>query len=464
MQGARRYRFFSAGLSLSARLLVLTIFFVMLAEVMIYAPSIATFRIRWLEDKIASARLASLALEATPDQMVSEALRGQLLAQAGAYAIVLNMPDMRRLLAQDSLPNIDLEVRLGEGNIVTMIWGALDAMLTGSERVLRVVGPSPQEPGIEVEVLIDEAPLRAAMFVYSRNILALSIVISVFTGALVYLTLHALIVRPMRRITEGVMQFARNPEDVTAGVRPSKRQDEIGVAQSVLAEMQNDLRATLWQKEHLAALGSAVTKINHDLRGILSSAVLLSDRLATVEDPDVRKIARPLLQAIDRAVNLCTQTLNFARDGGPQLQRSKFALESLVGEVGEDLVTLSPGASPLRNDVDPAQEVEADRDQLFRVLSNLARNAIEAGAGSVRITADNGRDSTVIMVSDDGPGLAPKARKSLFQPFAGSAKAGGTGLGLVIARDVMRAHGGDIELVTSGKGGTTFRLSLPTTH
>ncbi|MEE8275790.1 MAG: HAMP domain-containing sensor histidine kinase [Alphaproteobacteria bacterium] len=464
MSGARKHAFVPAGLGLSARLLVLTIFFVMLAEVLIYAPSIATFRINWLEERVAAAHLAILALEATPDQMVSETLRGQLLTHAGVHAIVLQKQTMRLLLAEEKLPTIDLEVRLGESAPALTIWDALVVLLGGGERVLRVLGPSPKEPGVEVEVVIDEAPLRAAMIVYSRNILVLSIIISVFTAALVYLALHGLMVRPMRRITEGVAQFARNPEDATAGVRPSGRHDEIGVAQTVLARMQDDLRGALRQKEHLAALGSAVTKINHDLRGILSTAVLLSDRLAAVEDPEVRRIAGPLLQAIDRAINLCTQTLSYARDAGPELHRSRFALGALVNEVGADLTAICPGASPLRNEVDPAHEVEADREQLYRVLANLARNAVEAGAETVSVTADNGLGKTEIVVSDNGPGLAPKARESLFRPFAGSAKAGGTGLGLVIARDVMRAHGGDIELVATGAEGTTFRLSLPTPH
>ena len=64
-------------------------------------------------------------------------------------------------------------------------------------------------------------------------------------------------------------------------------------------------------------------------------------------------------------------------------------------------------------------------------------------------------------MADDGPGIAVRARDDLFQPFAGSARDGGTGLGLVIARDVMRAHGGEITLVQSGNEGTTFRLELP---
>ena len=443
------------------RLLVLTIFFVMVAEVLIYVPSIANFRQGWLEDRIAAAHLAILALEATPDQIVSERLKGQLLDHAGAHAIVMHQPGMRLLLASDSLPAMDLEEHLGEGTVPMLVWEAFAALAVGGDRVLRVLGPSPKESNVTIEVLIDEAPLRAAMLEYSRNILVLSVIISMFTAALVYVAIHRLLVRPMRRITEGVTQFAQNPEDLSAGVPPSRRTDEIGAAQTVLTKMQDDLRAALRQKEHLAALGSAVAKINHDLRGILSTAVLLSDRLATIDDPTVKRIAAPLIQSIDRAIALCTQTLNFAREEGPQLHRSQFPLSGLVREVGEDLSAVRPGPCPVRSEVQDELKIDADRDQLYRVFANLARNAVEAGADAIRVRASNGQGAVSIDIIDNGRGLPRRAQDSLFEAFAGSARQGGTGLGLAIARDVMRAHGGAIVLVSTSERGTQFRLTLP---
>jgi signal transduction histidine kinase len=95
------------------------------------------------------------------------------------------------------------------------------------------------------------------------------------------------------------------------------------------------------------------------------------------------------------------------------------------------------------------------------VLNNLGRNARQAGAGSVRVGARLVGGRILIDIADDGPGLSDKARDRLFEPFAGSARDGGTGLGLIIARDIMRAHGGDIELVETGASGTTFRMLLP---
>ena len=457
--------------SLSARLLLLTIFFVMLAEVLIYAPSVSNFRISWLNDRLASADLAILALEAAPEGQLSLDLKSELLGRVDAFAVVLTRPDRRLLLYTQPPPPVEITIDLRESSLISEIGAAFTAMARGGDGVMRVIGPSPQNPSMIIEVILNEAQLRAEMFNYSQNILLLSIIISLITAALLYLALQWLMVRPMRRITEGVTEFSRDPQNAAAGVKPSSRDDEIGVAQSVLVEMQKDLRASLKQQERLAALGSAVSKINHDLRGILSTAVLMSDRLSTLDSPEVKRISAPLIQSIDRAINLCTQTLNFVSDEGPELHRGRFRLTELVDEVAADLSVLEDGQAAV-NSVAPAFAnkiptevvVEADRDQLYRVFANLTRNASQVGAHAIAIKLAAGMTDDkllVIDISDDGPGMVKSAREGLFKAFAGSARKGGTGLGLVIVCDVMRAHGGDVELLFSGDAGTTFRLTLP---
>jgi signal transduction histidine kinase len=457
--------------SLSARLLLLTIFFVMLAEVLIYAPSVSNFRLTWLNDRLASADLAILALEAAPDENLSADLKSELLGRVDAFAIVLTRPDRRLLLYTQPPPPVEITVDLRQNSLMSGIGDAFATLTRRGDGVMRVLGESPQNPSMVVEVVLNEAQLRAEMFGYSRNILLLSIVISVFTATLLYLALQWLMVRPMRRITEGITEFSRDPQNAAAGVKPSIRDDEIGVAQSVLVEMQDDLRASLKQQERLAALGSAVSKINHDLRGILSTAVLMSDRLSALDSPEVKRISGPLIQSIDRAINLCTRTLNFVRDEGPELHQSRFRLTELIDEVAADLLVLGEGqaavngtVTALANQVPNEIIVEADRDQLYRVFANLTRNASQVGAHAIQIElAPDQSDSKylVIDVSDDGPGLVKSARDGLFKAFAGSARKGGTGLGLVIVRDVMRAHGGEIELLSSDDSGTVFRLMLP---
>ena len=453
--------------SLSARLLVLTIFFVMLSEVLIYAPSIGRYRLVYLQDRIGAAHLAILALEATSDKMISDELEQELLTHVRAHGVVLQKPRAKVLMLSAKMPpKIDASFELSQGTFFGLIGQAFITLLQDQNRVLRVRGMSPKDDDVIVEVVLDEWPMRMEMLDYSRRILALSIVISLMTAALVYLSLQLLMVWPMRRITASMVAFREEPENPARVIAPSARSDEVGVAQRELGAMQVGLRAALKQKEKLATLGEAVTKINHDLRNILSTARLVSDRLSRSDDPEVKRATPTLLKAIDRAVTLCTQTLNFTR-AEPEINRSRFDLAGLVDDIrGSVMPATEGGAVVLENEVAGDIELYADRDQLFRVLVNLGKNAVEAGAakitiGTVTEEVGEGNGRTVIEVADDGPGIAEAAREKLFRPFVGSQRPGGTGLGLAIAREIMEAHGGDIELVETGPAGTVFRLNLP---
>ena len=446
---------------LSARLLLLTIAFVMLSEIFIYAPSVGRFRLVYLKERVAAAHLASLALEVPPDNLVSASLREQLLDHAGSFGIVLRRPASKALmLSSDMPPRIDATFDLREERFFPLIGQAFVTLAGDGKRFLRIIGTSPKDTSVVVETVISETPMRDAMLDYSGRILALSIMISLMTASLVYLSLHWLFVRPMRGITASMVSFRNDPEDGRRMMVPGGRRDEIGVAQRELADMQRDLRAALQQKARLAALGFAVTKINHDLRNILSTAKLVSDHMGESDDPKVRRVAPTLLGAIDRAVKLCSETLGFSRDGLPPPELSRFQLRDLVVELGAEPWEALAAGAVLDNQVGDNYEVSADRSQLFRVLSNLLRNSLEAGAKTVTVSAHMAGGFVEIRVADDGPGLPKKVRENLFQPFAGSGRVGGTGLGLPIARDLMRGHGGDIRLGEAASG-AVFILSLP---
>ena len=449
--------------SLSARVLLLTIFFVMLGEVLIYAPSAGRFRYEYLRDRLATAHVAVLALLATPDYMVSDSLQAELLQHAGAYIVGLKRPDGVKLMmrAKNGVPPIAASFNLGQSDFFGLIGDAFATIAHPGNRILRVVGPSPKIPQATVEIVIDEAPMRSALIDYSERVLALSIVISLLTASLVYFSLQLLMIRPMRRLTESMVVFRSDPENASFAGRPSRRSDEIGVAERELVQMQAGLRAALRQKTRLAALGGAVTKINHDLRNILSTARLVSDRLLASDDPTVRRNSRALLAAIDRAVELCSATLNFTREGPPILERTSFALAELIEEVALALPAPAEGEPPLRNEVPATLTVEADRGQLFRIFANLTQNAVQSGATRIEVAAQRAGDQVIVEVSDNGPGLAPRARDNLFQPFAGSARPGGSGLGLAIVRELVRAHGGNIRLLRSTAEGTAFAVELP---
>src|SRR5215471_13946363 len=445
--------------SLSARLLILTVFFVMLSEVLIFVPSVARFRMTYFENRLAAGHIATLALEASPSGNLDRELTDRLLAQVGAQTIALDRGDGSVLrLSSVHPPPPDFTIDLTHPDILLAIRGSFRTLLGNGNRVLRVLGPSTTDGVQTVEVLLDEAPLRAEMWDFGIRILELSIVISLITAALVYLALQWLLVRPMRRITSNMMNFREDPEDGSRVIAASSRHDEIGVAERELAVLQKTVRQALGQRARLAALGTAVTKINHDLRNILATARLVTDGLTASAAPEVRRVAPRLLDAIDRAIALCTKTLDFSREGTPPLAPSRFALAPLIDEIG-------PGLAVSEHDLAidcaiPADlAVQADRDQLYRVFMNLARNAVEAGAHRLRFSTAREGAAIIVEVADDGPGLPPKARENLFRPFFGSARPGGSGLGLSIARELMRAHGGELALASST--GTVFRLALP---
>jgi signal transduction histidine kinase len=307
------------------------------------------------------------------------------------------------------------------------------------------------------------------MLDFSVNILVLSLLISGITATLVFFTLHYMFVRPLRRITANMTAFRAAPENPARIIVQSRRRDEIGTAEHELANMQRDLASMLQQKSRLAALGLAVSKINHDLRNLLTTAQLFSDRLASVPDPRVQSFAPKLMQALQRAIAFCESTLSYGRAQEPPPDRRMIPLEPLVEEVRETLALDPQSAIRWIGAVERGLLVDADPDQLFRILLNLTRNAVQAlesraakdpGRDQVRMTGRREGGVVAIEVSDTGPGISERARAHLFEAFQGSTRAGGTGLGLAIAAELVHAHGGEIRLV-EGTIGATFRLTIP---
>jgi signal transduction histidine kinase len=456
-------------MGLSGKLLILTVLFVMIAEVLIYVPSVANYRLNWLSDRLSDAYTAALVFETAPSGMVPESTARQILESIGARAVALKMGQQRRLLAVSDMPQaVNQDIDMRDMTWYRAIIDAFDTLRCSDGDVMRVVGPAPMG-GEFVEIVLDEAPLRKAMVDFSIRILILSLIISAITAALVYLTLHILLVRPMRRMTANMVAFRAEPENPARIIAASARTDEIGTAERELAAMQLDLANMLQQKSHLAALGLAVSKINHDLRNLLSSAQLFSERLAKISDPHVQRFAPKLMLALERAIAFCQSTLSYGRVQEPPPDRRPVALEPLVEDVRETL-GLDGGASVRWiSAVERGLMVDADPDQLFRMLLNLARNAVQAlegrdakdpGRDQVRITGRREGAVAVIEVSDTGPGLPERARAHLFEAFQGSTRTGSVGLGLAIVAELVRAHGGDIRLV-EGTIGATFRLSIP---
>ena len=467
---------------LSAKLLAFTVLFVMLAEVLIFVPSIAFFRLTWLIDRLNLAQVAVLVADAAPDGDLPDMLKKELLQTAQVRMVAMKRSTQRRLILSEAIETpvtmtFDLRgdgrttsIRRSPTHLFELIRDAV-AVFIGDEREhIRVIGEPSMGVGESIEIIMPLKPLRRAMLSHAFNVLGLSIIISLLTAGAVYVTLNRLLVAPMMRLTQAMIRFSANPEDTSRIVVPSTRVDEIGIAEVELARMQTELHQTLAQKSRLAALGLAVSKINHDLRNLLANAQLLSDRLTSLPDPQVQKFAPKLIASLDRAIRFCNESLQYGRAAEPAPKRENFALRALLEEVGEGLGLPQAHGVVFKNNVAEDLVVDGDRDQLYRVMSNLARNSMDAIVATASekecfVAVGAGRVARTVRIElmDNGPGLPPKARASLFKPFQGSSRRGGTGLGLVIAQEIVAAHGGQIELVETDDSdiGAHFRVTIP---
>ncbi|HSC18411.1 MAG TPA: HAMP domain-containing sensor histidine kinase [Rhizomicrobium sp.] len=453
--------------SLSGRLLLLTLAYVLVTEAVIFGPTVGRYHHTLLQNHIESAQIAILPLTEAAGEKLSGGLRQQLLMRADANAVMLKRPEARELFLVTQTPQrIDQTIDLRYDNILKEIWLGLDCLLRGGNRVLRVIAPTAIRGAEDIEVVVGEGAIHANLARFAGHTALIALLISSITAVLVFLSLYFAVVRPMGRITRAMISFRQNPEDASRITDPSRRKDEIGIAERELAAMQREIYGSLQQRARLATLGMAVAKIQHDLRNILSSAQLASDRLAASEDPLVQRLAPRLVGAIDHAVKLATNTLRFGRADEHPPQRRRFPLKPLVDDAGEAALAEAGGQPPaLIDEMPPDLLIDADPEQLFRMVLNLVRNAEQAIVGrdgaEIRVSASRNGRRVLIHVADNGPGIPEKVRERLFQPFAGTARPGGSGLGLVIARELARAHGGDISLIATGPQGTTFRIEIP---
>ena len=433
-------------------------------------PSIASFRIQWLKGRVAQAEIAALAAEAAPDRILSSDLRTEILNGAGVLVVSLTRGEMRQLMLRSEEDHmIDASYDLRSTQWLPAVTDALTVLMRGEDRVIGIIDTPPNMSGDVIEIALYEKPLRQAMIGYGINILILSVILSVIVAVLVFATLNLVLVRPIKRLTRDMMAFGENPEDRSRIPRPPGRSDEIGLAERELHDMQSDLALLLQQKSRLAALGLAVSKVSHDLRNMLSSAHVISDRLAMAEDPTVKRFAPKLIVSLDRAIAFLTETLKYGRADEPPPARERLRLRELAEEVVEAAALQASQRIVLFNQVPADLLIDADRDQMFRVLTNLLRNAVQAlenaeeprPEGHAAIRAWRQGSVVTIELRDNGPGIPERVRPRLFEAFQSAAKPGGVGLGLAIAADLVRAHGGEIRLAGTGPEGTVFHLTVP---
>jgi signal transduction histidine kinase len=458
-----RQRFDLFGDSLSGRVLWLTVAVILAIELMVLLPVLGQLRNDWLWERVHHAELVIYTMTAT-GQPVSPAVQAQMLNFAGVSSINYQAPGQAALTMQSAtpLPPPANAIDLTNESIGESTWVAMMHIAGQGAPVVDLRAASMLTPGASIEVLASTAPLTEELRTDAAHVLTLTVIVALVTGLLVFAILDRLLVRPMRVITTSIINFREDPEQDEASdlawlaARP---EDDISTAARELKIMQEEMRAALWRNARLAAVGTSVAKISHDLRNILSTALLVADRLQSVNDPTVQRATRTFIPAVERAAQLVTRTVDFAREGPPPITRTAVQLNEVAEEAISVVRPLDPDVRFV-NEVPDELVLPLDRAQIYRVLVNLMKNAAEAGAKTIRLVTERDGAVTQLRVADDGPGLPLRVQDNLFKPFTSSGRYGGTGLGLAIARDLIRAHGGDLVLEQTGPRGTTFCMDL----
>lgn len=456
---------------LSARLLLLTVAFTLAVEALIMGPNLAAFHERWLRDRLQAAELASVGVEALPYSAVEDDTAAELMRIGGVQAVALTEQGVRRLLLQaPNLPRAPELIDLRQQNSWARLTDPWRTLFGHPDRSLRVQAKPRYRSGDFIEIVTPAQPLKLELKAFLLNSLLVSLLISLTAGALLYGGLALLVLRPLRRVTRSMERFAADPE--SEAETPSDRHDEIGRVERELARMQEEVRQSLRSRARLVALGEAVAKINHDLRNMLTSAQMASERLATSADPQVAKALPRLERALSRAAGLSRNVLEYGRSEEPAPQKTRVVLTKALTLAAED-AGLEPDGVRLVKQVPARFAVEADPDQLYRILVNLMRNARQAieadpgrpperrGKGAITVSAFGQDGVCVIRIADDGPGIPPRLAERLFEPFVSSKSSDGSGLGLTISRELAALHGGELRLVPGEGIGAVFELRLP---
>ncbi|WP_203291710.1 sensor histidine kinase [Maricaulis parjimensis] len=451
--------------SLPGQLFMVTVGLVFAGVALVFFPAAASFRVQWMSDRAEAAHLAALAADVAPGGALGENEVRALLMGADAVAVSRVRNGMNELVLYSG----PIEAGFVESDLrTTGPWGhvrdTVDVLFAPSGRLLRIRAEPMGAPGEVIDVIVRETQLQDELHDFSRRLLLYAGIGAVLAGAAIYAALFHLFVRPMRRLAGAMTRFSADPSDPARMIRPSGARNEIGQAEAELARMQSDIRTALSQRERLAALGGAVAKINHDLRNVLASTHLVSDRLAMDSDERVRRMGERLVRAIDRGIRLCEATLEFGRAEETPPSRQPVPARALADEVS--LYAGRNDTLSWSNDLPEDLVLDADPDQVHRIFLNLFRNAVQAldeheGEKRLAVCGRSEDGYAVIEIIDTGPGLPAKARDNLFKAFTGSTRRGGTGLGLSIARELARGHEGDVELVRTGEDGTVFAVRLP---
>jgi signal transduction histidine kinase len=275
-------------------------------------------------------------------------------------------------------------------------------------------------------------------------------------------------VRSTTAVADGPVQLGRLPQKPFLQILSESSWHTV---LRLFSQVSENLRATneryvseVVRKEKITLVGEMANSMVHDFRGPFSTIKLAAELMAKrAPSPETQRLCEMILRQVTRLGGMVEEVLDFAR-GESHLRVKPVALqESFLQVLENNLEVLARAGIKLR--VKPTTLVlPLDADRFQRVLQNLVTNAREVltprKGGVITISARRDRGLGFITVADNGPGIPPDIRASVFEPFVSHGKKSGTGLGLAISKSIVEAHHGAIDFRTSRQG-TAFTIQLP---
>ncbi len=467
--------------SLSGKLLLITFAFVMVAEALIFIPSAAMFRQNWLEERAQAAGLLTLAIEGVPNFEGGDMLSHRFMQDTGVTMIRQKRMGRNHLVL--GVPPVGTKIIIDDlrhKRRLPLFRKTFRDFFSDGQASIRILAAPTVADAELLEIIVPQSALKSALIDYSKRVLLWSLALSALTGLFIYMALNRLIVRPLGRLAKALKHFRADPRKRTGDIIASKRADEIGQLEREFVDMKSGVRHAFVQQERLATLGMAMAKINHDLRNVLTSAGLISDRLTMEKDARIKAMGERLVRAVERGIKLCAATLSFSQSVEEKPEARPLRIATLIGEAAGDVMS-EEGHVQFKNQVDHKINVMADPEMTYRIFHNLFRNAVQAmqnispakhsantpantpakPPATLTVSSEIMDDKICIFVRDSGTGIPKPALENLFKAFTSAGREGGTGLGLTISRELARAQNGNLKLESSDENGTVFALTLP---
>lgn len=345
--------------------------------------------------------------------------------------------------------------------------GEPDQIQLGDERFLTTsVDLAPgSSPAVHLTVL--KSLDQATQFLTNLNheLIAMGLV-AVLGGSFLVFLISKTFTRPLENLVAGVRALERGNYEFPLHARGG---DEVAEVTLAFDRMRGSLQKTqreLLDSERLATIGRMASSISHDLRHSLAAIVANAEFLC---ESDLKPAQREELYqevriAVDQMTDLIEALLEFSRTR--ESLRPSFGSLQLTLQRVIQMVRTHPEGHQVRIDLtcEGSSEGWFDAKRLERVFQNLLLNACEAVPhenGRVAVTLRQTGNGVEVRISDNGAGIAPPVRETLFDPFVSYDKENGTGLGLTVVQKIVQDHGGEITVESTSASGTVFKLTLP---